>query len=71
MKAEEAVAKAKKIRENVEFEHWEGDDSTGWSGSEVGIAYPCGCISYSTILSDGSLGIGGWDDPCSFEHMTA
>ena len=30
--------------------------------------YLCGCRDYSTILTDGTIGWGGWREACSFEH---
>ena len=34
-------------------------------GGEYGTAYPCGCVNYETVLSDGSIGWGSWMDECS------
>lgn len=36
---------------------------------EHGVAFPCGCISQDTILSDGSIGWGSWmDRQCGVTH---
>lgn len=66
---ENAATIAAFLEKAISFSHWEGDEGTGFSGSAVGTAYPCGCVVFSTILSDGSLGCGGWRDPCSWDHM--
>lgn len=44
------------------------DDPDYEDGPRIGTAHPCGCLDFSTILSDGSLGWGGWSDPC-WDHM--
>lgn len=31
---------------------------------DYGKAYPCGCVYYTTVWADGSLGIGEWEDNC-------
>jgi len=36
---------------------------------EHGVVYPCGCVYMNTILSDGSIGWGGWwDTLCGVTH---
>ena len=56
----------------VKFEDWDESETqeTGYKASRVGTALPCGCIEYTTILSDGSLGWGGWTDSC-WDHMNS
>jgi len=49
-------------------ECWGEEILSHWQG-EAGTAFPCGCVAYTTVLSDGSLGWGSWSDPCSIEHM--
>lgn len=59
----EAAAEARKTGKAVKF--FEGTSARDWS---AGTVYECGCVSYTTVLSDGSLGWGGWDERCS-EHQ--
>ena len=63
-----ALKKAADTGKPVKFEHFEGGPEDGFSGSTVGTAHPCGCVDFSTILSNGSLGWGGWTEACSWHE---
>jgi hypothetical protein len=39
------------------------------NGQEHGLAFPCGCVEYQTILRDGSIGHGGWLESCCIDHI--
>ena len=65
---DEALDLAGQVKQPVSFSETHGSEADGFSGSVAGTAYPCGCLQFSTVLSDGSLGWGGWDESC-FDHM--
>ena len=39
-----------------------------WVGF-YGNAFSCGCIVFKTVLSNGSIGNGSWEEPCGIEHI--
>ena len=63
----QALAEAKKIGRSVKFEEFDDDGNLIFCGT----ARSCGCLEFTTVLSDGSLGWGGWDEECGecfFSH---
>lgn len=68
---EEVIEKAKELAktsgksQKFEFYHPEDSDRVGYARSCAGSAWPCGCVSFDTILSDGSLGWGSWTEQCT------
>jgi len=56
---DEAREKAIEIGQAVKFECF-----TEGVKDFHGTALPCGCIHFQTVLTDGSLGWGEWEDEC-------
>jgi hypothetical protein len=38
------------------------DDREG--AGAYGVAWPCGCVDFDTVLSDNSIGLGEWTELC-------
>lgn len=63
-------AKIQAIEEQIDvpFDTRRESEKNQWTGL-YGIAKPCGCLDFTTVLPDGSLGHTKWTDPCEIHKV--
>lgn len=61
--SDEARIIARNLDRTIEFYWYDGQYG------ECGVALPCGCTYYRTVLSNGTIGLGEWQEECSYHFF--